>query len=90
MSHDKGRFESSSLFTLGSCIEEAVLVTAVTVYRRHVNTKLGKQRQTEPCMLYAVIRALFDAARVVFFYKSLIKQYKYSKKLAVFSTKTIL
>jgi len=39
------------LFTLESCIEEAVFVTAVKVYRCRVNTKLGKQQQSEPCVL---------------------------------------
>jgi hypothetical protein len=39
LSRDKDRFESSSSLTLESCIEEAMFVTAVVVYRCHVNAK---------------------------------------------------
>jgi hypothetical protein len=60
------------LFTLESSIDEAVFVTAVEVYRCHVNTKLGKQQQSEP---FAVILTLFDATRLGFMYKSLNKQH---------------
>ena len=68
----QGLFESSSLFTLESGIEEAVFVSAVKSVPLSCKHKIRKT--TSIRTLYAVSLMLFDATLIGFFYESVIKQ----------------